>query len=74
MNEALAGNFPSEFVDGIIVLVKKKGGDQTAHSFRPISLLNFDYKILSRILKQRLENVMRSHHVLSDAQKCASSG
>lgn len=74
MNEALAGNFPADFVDGVVVLVKKKGNDQSAHSYRPISLLNCDYKILSRILKQRLENVMRTHHVLSDAQKCASFG
>lgn len=74
MNEALAGNFPAEFVDGILVLVKKKGDDQSAHSYRPISLLNSDYKILSRILKQRMENVMRTHRVLSDAQKCSNYG
>lgn len=74
MNEALAGNFPAGFVDGIVVLVKKKGADESAHSYRPISLLNCDYKILSRILKQRLESVMRTHRVISEGQKCSSYG
>ncbi|XP_055543766.1 uncharacterized protein LOC129729279 [Wyeomyia smithii] len=74
INETLSGNFPPEFVDGVIVLVKKKSNNQTASSYRPISLLNFDYKILSRILKQRLESVMSTHHVLTDSQKCANTG
>lgn len=74
MNEALASNFPADFVDGVIVLVKKKGNDQTAHSYRPISLLNCDYKIFSRILKLRLENVMRTHNIISGSQKCSNFG
>lgn len=73
MNEALAGNFPSTFVDGIIVLVKKRGGDDSAKSYRPISLLNTDYKLFSRILKNRLESVMKAHRILSDGQKCSNS-
>lgn len=73
LNEALSGQFPAEFVDGVIVLVKKKGGDETVRSYRPISLLNFDYKLLSRILKSRLETIMRTHDILSSAQKCANS-
>lgn len=73
INEALTGNFPPAFVDGIIVLVKKRGGDDTAGSYRPISLLNTDYKIFSRILKNRLERVMNVHRILSDGQKCSNS-
>ena len=73
MNEALNGYLPPAFVEGIIVLVKKKGGDLTARSYRPISLLNSDYKLFSRILKTRLERVLREHHVLSDGQKCSNS-
>lgn len=72
MNEALTGNFSPAFVDGVIVLVKKRGTDETARSYRPISLLNFDYKILSRILKARLENVVRAHQILSHGQKCSN--
>ena len=73
LNEALSTNFPPEFVDGVIVLVKKKGGDDTARSFRPISLLNFDYKILARVLKIRIERVMHAHQILSAGQKCSNS-
>ena len=73
MNEALSGEFPPEFVDGIIVLVKKKDSGDTARSYRPLSLLNFDYKILSRVLKARLERVMRAHGILSTAQKCSNT-
>ena len=73
LNEALSGTFPPEFVDGVIVLVRKKAGDDTVRSYRPISLLNFDYKLLSRILKIRLEIVMRNHNVLSNGQKCANA-
>lgn len=73
LNEALATNFPPDFVDGVIVLVKKKNSDDTAKSYRPISLLNFDYKILARVLKARIESVMCAHHVLSPGQKCSNS-
>lgn len=73
LNEALSGNFTPEFVEGVVVLVKKRGGDETAKSYRPISLLNSDYKIFSRILKCRLENVTQTHHILGAAQKCANS-
>lgn len=73
LNEALSGAFPPEFVNGVIVLVKKKNAGNTARSFRPLSLLNFDYKILSRVLKARLERVMRVHGILSPAQKCSNS-
>lgn len=72
LNEALAANFPSKFVEGIVVLVKKKGSGDTVESYRPISLLNFDYKLFSRILKSRLDNVMRAHNILSPSQKCSN--
>lgn len=73
LNEALSENFPAEFVDGVIVLVKKKGPGNTVHSYRPISLLNFDYKLLSRILKTRLDEVMVGHRILTHAQKCSNA-
>lgn len=72
LNEALRANFPSDFVASVIVLAKKKGGNNSAHSYRPISLTNFDYKVLCRILKQRMEVVIRTHRVLGNIQKCAN--
>lgn len=73
LNEALQGNFPAQFVDGVIVLVKKKGTGNTAKDYRPISLLNVDYKIFSRILKARLESIMSTHQILSGSQKCSNA-
>lgn len=74
LNEAIRSNIPTQFVDGVIVLVKKRGAGDTARSYRPISLINYDYKILSRILKQRMESVMRTHSVLTNSQKCSNPG
>lgn len=73
MNEALKGDFSADFVAGVVVLVKKKQTANTVHGYRPISLLNFDYKLLARILKNRIERVLRSHEVLSSSQKCSNS-
>lgn len=56
------------------MLVKKRGSGDTMRSYRPISLINYDYKILSRILKHRLENVLRTHSVLTRSQKCSNVG
>ncbi|XP_062557853.1 uncharacterized protein LOC134222706 [Armigeres subalbatus] len=72
LNEALTGNLPHTFEEGIIVLVKK-GGENTARAYRPISLLNSDYKLLSRIIKTRLERVMQAHRILSAGQKCSNA-
>lgn len=74
LNEALVREIPAEFVAGTIVLAKKRGGDDTARAYRPISLLNVDYKIMSCIMKARLEHVVRTHHLLNDAQKCSNPG
>lgn len=72
LNEALSDRFPPDFVNGTIVLVKKRGSGHTARAYRPISLLNSDYKLFSRILKSRLEKVTQTHRILSAVQKCAN--
>lgn len=72
MNEALQGNFTDKFVTGVIVLVKKKGPDKSIKSYRPISLLNSDYKLLSRIIKTRLDRTIAENDILSPAQKCSN--
>ena len=44
---------------GIISLIPKKNKDRTiVENLRPISLLNVDYKILTKVLAKRLEKVL----------------
>ncbi|XP_055545689.1 uncharacterized protein LOC129730401 [Wyeomyia smithii] len=68
LNEAMTTDFPQDFANGVIVLVRKSGTTNTARGYRPISLQNADFKILSRILKARLELIIKSRRILSDAQ------
>lgn len=70
INDAINGTIPKQFMDGVIVLVRKKQNRATVNGFRPISLLNVDYKILARILKQRMVNILPL--VLSSKQKCSN--
>lgn len=72
INEALNGNIPQKLVEGVVVLCHKKGGNNTIKSYRPLTMLNFDYKILSRILKTRIEEIMVRHDILTPSQKCSN--
>ena len=42
----------------VIVLLYKKGARENIKNWRPISLLNVDYKILSKVLAERLKEVL----------------
>lgn len=71
MNEALqTPDINSKFMNGIVVLVKKKGTGNDMKAYRPITLLNFDYKVLTRIIKQRITPLVEI--VLSRHQKCSN--
>ena len=55
----IKGKLPQSFYDASISLILKKDKDPTeCASYRPISLLNTDSKILTKILATRLENVL----------------
>lgn len=53
------GSLPKTLTEANISLILKKGkpGDECS-SFRPISLLNLDVKILCKILALRLEKIL----------------
>uniref|UniRef100_A0A3B1IK57 Reverse transcriptase domain-containing protein n=1 Tax=Astyanax mexicanus TaxID=7994 RepID=A0A3B1IK57_ASTMX len=54
-----SGKLPQSLTSASISLLLKKDKDPTlCSSYRPISLLNVDFKILSKILAQRLQKVM----------------
>ena len=53
------GRVPAGFLDGVILPILKPGGqkvDPTA--YRPIQLLNYDYRILAKVLVNRMLPVM----------------
>ena len=43
---------------GILILLYKKGDKRLLDNWRPISLLNIDYKIAAKVLCKRLQNVL----------------
>ena len=51
---------PESMTMGIIPLVFKKGKKESLENYRPISLLNTDYKILMKILANRFKEVLAS--------------
>ncbi|KAL9694613.1 hypothetical protein quinque_013898 [Culex quinquefasciatus] len=55
LNEALQGQFPDQFLEGVVVLSKKNSNLKTIKGYRPITLLNYDYKLLSRVLKTKVK-------------------
>lgn len=62
----LLGKLPGTFNEALISLIVKKDKDPTdPGSFRPISLINVDCKILTKVLAMRLESVL-PHLIHSD--------
>lgn len=60
-------NVPDSFAQGIITLIyKKKGEKDKIENYKPISLLNVDYNILSKIISNRLKEVVGS--IISSSQ------
>ena len=51
-------SFPTGFHQGLIVLLHKSGDPLDPANYRPITLLNTDYRIFAKILASRL-----SHHL-----------
>ena len=59
---------PSSHKNAIIKLLYKKNDQRYLKNWRPISLLNVDYKILSKILTKRLTKFM--NEIIPIEQKC----
>ena len=67
------GNLPKEMKLSYITLLPKDLANRTEVSkYRPVSLLNADYKIISKILTSRLQPVM--HKLVHEDQQCAVKG
>jgi exonuclease III len=66
------GSLTDNFRTAIIKLIPKKGDVSRIANWRPISLLNCLYKVVSRAINSRLKKI--SNRVLSRAQKGFTSG
>ena len=65
-------NITTQQKHGVIVCRPKLKDAQTPEGYRPITLLNTDYKILARILAYRLCPVLEEH--LQTSQFCSVPG
>ena len=55
------GNLPESLMTGVVTLLEKKGKDRLElANWRPITLLNVDYKLLTKTLGQRLKILLPS--------------
>jgi len=59
---------------GVLVCLPKKLGAANLEDYRPLSLLNTDYKLLARIIANRIRPWMPDIHVLRPSKHCAREG
>ena len=62
----LHGNFQRSLNSTFLLLISKKEGTEDLRDFRPISLVGSVYKLLAKVLANRLKSVMGE--VISDSQ------
>ena len=68
----LEGELTTSQKDAEIKLLYKKGDKRLLKNWRPVSLLNVDYKILSSTISRRLTEILP--HIITKTQGCAVKG
>lgn len=63
------GRMSRSMAEGVITLIPKVGDKRELRDWRPISLLNSDYKVLSKVISNRLRDVAAK--IIQDHQVCA---
>ena len=71
-NVYMEGKMPASMRRAVVTLIPKEGNLKNLKNWRPVSLLNTDYKILSRVIANRI--VDESAKIISNEQKCAIKG
>ncbi|CAI5477431.1 unnamed protein product [Closterium sp. Yama58-4] len=57
---------PAEIKEAVTIFLPKKGDKESLNNYRPITLLNFTYKVLARVVADRMKSVL--HMVISPEQ------
>ncbi|CAI5463725.1 unnamed protein product [Closterium sp. Yama58-4] len=63
---ATSASLPTSTKDAVTILLHKKGGRDQLENYRPITLLSFTYKVLARVIADRMKKVL--HEVISPEQ------
>ena len=58
LNEMYSTPDQTETANGVIHLIFKRGDNTDINNYRPITLLNYDLKILNKILSNRTKNIL----------------
>ncbi|CDH61037.1 hypothetical protein RO3G_01611 [Lichtheimia corymbifera JMRC:FSU:9682] len=58
INQALHGFFPSSWFDTRMVLLYKKGDPELLANWRPLSLINTDAKLFTKLIANRINHVL----------------
>ena len=66
------GALPTTQCNALITLLYKEGDRSNLANWRPISLLNLDYKMLTKVLANRLKGVL--HEIIHPDQTCGIPG
>ncbi|CAI5479272.1 unnamed protein product [Closterium sp. Yama58-4] len=61
-----SSSLPGEIKEAVTILLHKKGEKDQLNNYRPITLLNFTYKVLARVIVDRMKLVL--HQVISPEQ------
>ena len=64
------GALPEDTCSGDIALLYKKGDARDPRNYRPITLLQTDYKILARVLANRLKKTILQSSLRSKWASC----
>ena len=68
----LNGEMSKSMRAAIVTLIPKNGKSKILKDWRPVSLLNVDYKIIAKIITERLKSEIENE--ISREQKCAIKG
>ncbi|CAI5986214.1 unnamed protein product [Closterium sp. NIES-65] len=61
-----SASLPAKLKEAMTILLHKKGDKEQLNNYRPITLLNFTYKVLARVVADRMKSVL--HMVISPEQ------